>query len=167
MLLLRLVAIAALSGVIAACSSLPEQERRLHLAGLGTLEESITRDGVWRCNSPGGDVLAGVLLGSFVHARRIPVEIRAGDWCASAAAIAALGSPSLFKSTQGNLVFHGPSRPFTPVEVTFIDTSLNAWGVPASTRDKLLALNVGEVWTPGADDIRLLSTKWHGRDMPR
>lgn len=151
----------------AACAAHESQQDHLRADTLASLEETIVRDGIWRCNSAGGEVLAGVLLGSFLHARKIAVEIRAGDWCASAAAIATLGAPSLFKAAHGNLVFHGPSRSYTALERAFIATSLKTWSVPVEAREKLLGLSLGEVWVPDARDLRPLLTARPGAQLDR
>jgi len=126
-----------------------------------TLKADILRAGVWRCHSSGGPVRRGLELGLFLSERKIPVEIHAGDWCASAAAIAVLGSPRLWKSGEGRLVFHGMNQAPGPLVVGVMQGAMPRWGVPAATVTRLIDMKPNDSGT-STDTI---SRNWAaGRD---
>lgn len=117
------------------------------------LEKTLNEGGTWRCDSPGGELLAGVALGLYLRERNVGVEIRDGDWCASASAIAVLAAPRLFKSVRGHLVFHGASRPLTTPEHVVIEGLLQRWKVPPAVVAHIMSLRPGESWEPDAPEI--------------
>ena len=104
--------------------------------------------GYWRCDSRGGLLAMGILLGKWLEELKVSVEIRAGDACMSAAAVAVLGSPKLVKSGQGLLAFHGATPTLTPFLRGLLDGSLQRWQVPDDMRHRLLEMQPGEWWVP-------------------
>ena len=125
-------------------------------AGLEALQSAIDRDGVFRCHSPGGSLMGGLLLGLHLHEKRIPVLIEAGDFCGSAAALAALGGSPLYKSGAGALVFHGPTPAMSPFARGLMQGAFAAWDVPRPLAARVLALRPGELWKPDPQDLRPL-----------
>ena len=142
--------------VAAACSPAAPMRIPGTGAGLEALSAAADRDGVFRCDSPGGSLVGGLLLGMHLHEKRIPVLIEAGDFCASAAALAALGGSSLYKSGAGALVFHGPTPAMSPFERGLMQGAFAAWDVPRPLAARVLALRPGELWTPDPQDLRPL-----------
>jgi len=114
-------------------------------SSLPAIERTLRDGGTWSCNSPGGELLAGVALGLYLRDHDIGVE---GGWCASAAAIAALGASRLFKSVRGHLVFHGTNRPLTTAERIVVESVLQQWNVPPSVAARIIGLRSGEAWEP-------------------
>jgi hypothetical protein len=120
----------------------------LTFRSLPAIERTLRDGGTWSCNSLGGELLSGVALGLYLRDHDIGVEVREGDWCASAAAIAALGAPRLFKSVRGHLVFHGASRPLTTAERIIMESLLQRWNVPPSVAAHIIGLRPNEAWEP-------------------
>jgi hypothetical protein len=112
------------------------------------LARAAKANGHWRCDSRGGLLAMGILLGRWLEELKVPVEIRAGDVCLSAAAVAVLGSPKLVKSGQGLLAFHGATPLLTPFLRGLLDGSLQRWQVPHDMRHRLLDMQPGEWWVP-------------------
>jgi hypothetical protein len=114
--------------------------------------------GAWRCDSAGGYLRMGILLGMWLRKLNVPVEIYSNDRCMSAAAIAALGAPRIEKAGQGVLAFHGPTPTPSAFDKGFIQGSLNAWQVPSTVQARILQLAPGEWWVPSPWELRDLST---------
>jgi hypothetical protein len=151
----RLGVLVVLLLVLAACSPHPDRLPRDD-DGLAALKARIQADGGWRCDSLGGSLKSGLLLGYFLRERRLPVEIGDGDRCISAAAIAALGSPMLIKSARGALVFHGPQRSLDPFERANVEMSLVLWEVPEPLRRRIMALAPDEYWSHDVAALQIL-----------
>jgi hypothetical protein len=144
-------ACSALTVVCLLCSSMLSSvagAQILTAHSVTTIEAALPDGGAWVCNSPGGDLLAGMALGIYLREHNVGVEIREGGWCASAAAVAALGAPRLFKSTFGHLVFHSPSRPLTVPERIVVESLLQRWNVPSPIVVRIIGLQLDEAWEP-------------------
>src|SRR5258708_5389663 len=59
------------------------------------LESDLVDGGTWKCDrwagGGGGSYFAGLKFGAWLAEHQVPVEVPAGELCASAAALAALG----------------------------------------------------------------------------
>lgn len=156
----RLVVLLVLLPALVACSA--ESKRLPHdLDELAALKARILADGGWRCDSPGGSLKSGLLLGYFLREHRLSVEIGNGDRCGSAAAVAAMGAPVLFKSARGALVFHGPQPVLGSAEQAIFAASLVVWDVPAPVRKRILALAPDEYWSPDGAELQSLLASRH------
>src|SRR4051812_2637651 len=89
---------------LAACGEPPatmSEERVL------ALQSDLRNGGTWKCDrwagGWGGNYFAGLKFGVWLAEHRVPAEVPAGELCASAAALAALGAPQIVKSTRGVL----------------------------------------------------------------
>lgn len=141
--------------------ALPSQAGgRLTAATLGHVTAEIAQAGAWRCSLDGGELAAGLVLGWWLRQRTAAVEIRPGDRCGSAAALAAMGAPRLFKATQGRLVFHGPDRRLAPSDRAGLLETLKVWNVPPAIAARIADLGVAETWEiDGRDLASLLASR--------
>ena len=153
----RLVACAAI-----ACLSLPSTSfagEIVTAARMEQLKSEIPPGGVWRCDRfDGGELWVALAFGYWLRQNNVSVEIRAGDHCASAAAVAALGGTRLFKATRGRLIFHGADRPLTALEKDLLARTFRYWAVPAESAKRIVDLEPGEVWEPGGHSISAIAS---------
>ena len=138
-------------------SPLPSRaDGRLTTATLNHVTAGIAHAGAWRCSLDGGELAAGLVLGWWLRQRTAAVEIRPGDRCGSAAALAAMGAPRLFKAAQGRLVFHGPDRPLASSDRAGLLRTLTVWNVPPAIATRIAGLQIGETWEIDGSDLAAL-----------
>ena len=67
---------------------------------------SVTEAAVVIFNSDGGNVLAGILIGEEIFKKKLATQVRNGERCASACAIAWLGGTKRFMGSEARVGFH-------------------------------------------------------------
>ena len=150
--------------VLSACGAAPGE---MNDQRVKVLKAELNGGGTWKCDrwagGWGGSLSTGIKFGAWLSEHQVTVEVPAGEICASAAALAAMGAPRLVKSATGVLAFHGPTPALPPVQRVLLKALLEMWKVPEEIADRIMALQPGEFWTPKGDALELLEASRRDR----